>query len=286
VSVIIRTIGRPELLRDALQSLAESEPPPAEILVVDQSTELVSAPVVEEVGPPGTQLVALQPPGRARAFNAGLERASHNTVLVVDDDCTVRQDWISAACRAMQQDPVGMISGRVLPPPGVDQRRVPSTIALETPRDYTGNSHRPALYANNMACPRDAVLAIGGFDERIAPFAEDSEFCFRWLRAGRSFRHVPEMVVWHQAWRTPEQLERLHVEYYQGMGVFYAKYLAAGDLSVLRMLLGDCYQALRSLYSARFRGVERWADERRGTFPGLTQGLRAGWREFRSQRRP
>jgi hypothetical protein len=77
----------------------------------------------------------------------------------------------------------------------------------------------------------------------------------------------------------------MYVGYYRGLGMFYAKHLAAGDRTVLRLLLGDTYQALRSLYAARVRGVERWADERRGAFPGLPQGLRDGWREFHSDRR-
>ena len=192
----------------------------------------------------------------------------------IDDDCTVRPTGLRCLSghgagpqwHHLRQSPTG----------GRRSQLVPSTITEEKPRDYTGDPYRPALFANNMACPREAVLALGGFDERIVPFAEDNDFCFRWVRAGR-LRHVPEIVVWHHAWRSPEQMERLYFVL-QGNGIFYAKYLAAGDLKVLPMLLWDCYQALRSLYSARFRGVERWADERRGAFPGLPQGLRAGWR--------
>ena len=279
--MVVRTIGRDDLLRDTLQSLYTCKPHAAEVLIVDQSEQLLSARIAEQVGLPGTRIVPLQPPGRGRALNAGLESASHDTVLVVDDDCIVRPDWISAGIRAMRQDPEGIVSGQVLPPPGADARRVPSTISLDAPRDYTGDVYRGTLFTGCMACPRDRVLEMGGFDEPVVPVAEDHDLAYRWLRAGRSLRHIPEMVVWHQDWRTPEQLERLYVDYHRRMGVFYAKYLAAGDLRVLRMLLWDCYQGLRSLYSARFRGVERWADSRRGMFRGIPQGMRAGWRAFR-----
>jgi GT2 family glycosyltransferase len=269
------------MLRDTLASLARCDPRPAEILVVDQSEETVSDAVVDEVGLPGARVVPMRQRGRARAFNAGLKNAAYPIVLVVDDDCTVRTDWVAVASRAMQEEPEGIVCGRVLPPAGADPRRVPSTFLRETTLDYTGDLYRGALYAGNMACPRDAVLAMGGFDERIGPFASDSEFCFRWLRAGKRLRHLPDLVVWHQDWRDPDELIRLYVDYYRGMGVFYAKYLAARDLIVLRMLLGDCYQALRSLYAGYVRGVERWADERRGAFRGLPRGLLEGWRQFR-----
>jgi len=283
VSVVIPTIGRPHLLRDALQSLSRCEPRPAEVVVVDQSEGMVSAPVLDEVGLGVARVVACQPPGIARATNYGLANAAHPIVLRVDDDCTVRADWVAVASRAMEEDPDAMISGRVLP--AGDPRLVPSTILLETPRDYTGDVDNAALYSGNMGCPRDAVLNMGGFDERIVPAASDGEFCYRWLRAGRRLRHVPELVVWHRAWRTPEELERQHIEYYQGLGMFYAKHLAARDMTMLRFLLRDCYQGLRSLYAARVRGVERWTDERRGAFKGLSRGLCDGWRQFGPWRR-
>ena len=49
---------------------------------------------------------------------------------------------------------------------------------------------------------------------------------------------------------------------------------------VLRFLAEDLHQWLRSLYSAWFRGVPRWADHRRGTSRGLLPGLVTGWRRY------
>ena len=284
VSVVIPTVGRPDLLRDALLSLSRCEPRAAEVLVVDQSDENLSDPVIADVGLPGARTVRSRAGGRGLAVNLGLKNAGQPVVLVVDDDCTVRADWVGAASRAMEEEPEGIVCGRVLPPPGADPRLVPSTMLLETPRDYTGQTISGALFAGNMACSRDAVLAIGGFDEDIVPSAEDCEFCYRWLRAGGRLRHIPDLVVWHQAWRTPEQLERLYVDYYRGLGIFYAKHLAARDLTVLRFLAGDFYAALLSL-ARRQNGAARWEDARRGAFTGLPRGLRDGWRRFRPSRR-
>jgi GT2 family glycosyltransferase len=246
---------------------------------VDQSEQLASGPIVDEAGMPRACVIASRGRGRGAAVNLGLRHASCPNVLITDDDCTVQSDWVGVADRLMREVPDGIVCGRVLPPPGQDPRLIPSTIQLDSPREYTGQLIAGVLYAGNMACPRDEVVALGGFDERSVPSAEDCDFCYRWLRSGGRLRHHPDLVVWHHAWRTPAQLERLYVDYYRGNGVFYAKHLAARDRGVLGLLLRDCYSGVRGLVGA-LRGVERWTDPRRGALTGLPRGLREGWQLF------
>jgi GT2 family glycosyltransferase len=282
VSVVIPTAGRPALLAEVLASLAQCRPRPAEILVASQNASSDAA-VVAASGVPGARLVPSQGRGIGRAVNDGLRSAKSRTVLVVDDDCIVREDWVAVAQREMSRTPEAIICGRVLPPSGVDPRAVPSTLELDRPRDYSGEIRCDILYRGNMACPREAVLALGGFDETIVPAAEDCDLCYRWLRAGRQLRHVPDLVVWHRDWRTPAQLPALYVGYYHGSGMFYAKHLVAGDLRPLRFVWDDCRGWLRSLAAGVVRDTPRWADPRRGVIPGLPRGLWAGWRRFRSR---
>jgi GT2 family glycosyltransferase len=279
VSVIVRTIGRPVLLQAALESLARCDPAPAEVLVIDQSDELSSRPVIDEVGLSTARTIQLPRPHRGLAMNEGFRHASHQFVLSVDDDCTVRSDWIAVASRAMLERPDGIISGRVLPA-GDNPEAVPSTIVVKEPRDYTGQRQLGVLYSNNMACPRDAVLALGGFDETFGPYATDVDFGYRWMRAGLSLRHVPELVVWHHDWRSPDELNRLYLGYARGRGMFYAKHLRAGDRRMLRYLAGDYYRGLRSLYAGLMGRVPRYLDEDRGILAGVPRGVWAGWRKF------
>ena len=284
VSVVIPTIGRPTLLRGALISLARCNPAAAEVIVVDQSDSCVSGPVLDESGPTGARVVGSDKRGRAAAVNRGLAEASHRTVLITDDDCTVSSDWVGAGKRLMEEDPGGIVCGRVLPPSGEDPRLVPSTISLDTPIEYTDQVRCDVLYAGNMGCPRDEVLTMGGFDERIWVAAADCDFCYRWLRDGRRLRHDPGLVVWHHSWRAPRELKRHYVNYYRGSGLVYAKHLAAGDTTMLRFILRDCYGGLRSL-AGPLKGRERWADPRSGVLAGLPRGLWEGWNVFSRGRR-
>jgi GT2 family glycosyltransferase len=280
VSVVIPTVGRAELLARCLESVASCVPPPDEIVVVDQSGHPDVATVVARFGE-RARLVSSPGRGVSRSRNAGLLAARNEVVLVTDDDCTVEPDWVGAARRLTPADGSTILTGRVLPVG--DPSAVPSTIDEPTRRDYTGELRGGLLFGNNMVLPRLAVLAEdGGFDERFGPdeAAEDNEFCYRWLKAGKTIVYEPELVVHHHDWRTPAELEALYVRYARGEGFFYAKHLRRGDLRILRFIVRDVYWSLRGLLAALVKRRQRWTDFRRAILKGMPYGFRDGWRTF------
>lgn len=280
VTVVIPTIGRVEPLRRCLESLAASDPAPAEILVVDQSRDPAIVTLVEGVGAGHARVVASDGLGVARARNDGLREAAHDVVLITDDDCTVQPDWVATGWRLATEHPGAIVTGRVLPVG--DARAVPSTKDEPAPRDLSAERRGGWLFGNNMVLPRDDVLGLGAFDERFGPeeAAEDNEFCYRWLKAARPLRYEPSLVVRHHDWRSPEELERLYVRYARGEGFFYAKHLRGGDLRMLRFVARDLAWGLRAIASGLVKGRESWTDSRRGVFKGLPGGLAAGWRAY------
>lgn len=280
VTVIVPTIGRSSVLRECLESIAACRPGPAEILVVDQSHDPAVAELVDGLASARARLVPSHGRGVARGRNDGLKAAVHDVVLATDDDCTVAPDWVATGARLAEEHPGALVTGRVRPVG--DARAVPSTIEDPSPRDLTGDRWGGFLFSNNMVVPRDAVLAIGGFDERFGPeeVAEDNELCYRWVRSGRHLFYEPALVVDHHDWRPPDELERLYVRYARGEGFFYAKHLRQGDPRMLLFLARDLTAAGRSLASATFKGREAWTDSRRGILRGLPRGLLDGWRTF------
>jgi len=281
VSVVVPTVGRPELLRACLQSLADCEPPPAETIVVDQSEGDGVQRVVADFAGSGVRIVALNAPNKPLALNRGLEEALHDIVLVTDDDCTVAPSWVGAALTYMAEDPEAIVTGRVLP--SGDRLAVPSIIDDEAAHDYTGELQYGALYGGNMACNRSLVLAHGGFDERLW-IAEDNDLCWRWLRAGRRLRFEPNLVVWHHAWRSARELDRQYFVYGHGQGLFYAKHLRGKDFAVARFLVRDLYPGARGNTASHLRSRSAWPDPRRGLLRGLIVGLVEGWRTFSPRR--
>jgi GT2 family glycosyltransferase len=285
VSILVPTIGRPELLRDCLVSIAACDPQPAEVLIVDQSGEPHTNAVATEQSDLVVRVLPSDQRSIAAALNLGLQAAAHELALVTNDDCTVRADWVGVAWQRSQEVPGGIVTGMVRPPD--DGGLVPSIKTDPEPHDYTGEVVLNGLYGGNMALPRSPVLAIGGFDERpgMRIASEDNDLCYRWLRAGRSLRYEPDMVVWHHDWRTPEEFAQRAVEYSRGNGVLYAKYLLRRDWSMLPYVGREVRAGLRSLVAAVVRRRPRWQDPRRGILRGLPAGLVAGVREELGDRR-
>ena len=279
VSIVIPTIGRLERLRACLGSIAACDARAAEIVVVDQSGGSEVAALVAEFADLGARTLPCAGRGISVGMNLGLREAVHDAVLVTHDDCTVAPSWVGVAARFMAADPKMIVTGRVLPASD-DPLAVPSTKDDTTPHDFTGEIESGALYPNNCAVDRAGVLALGGFDERFKTAAEDNEFSYRWLRAGKPLRYEPELVVWHHDWRSPDELEDLYVEYWRWQGVFYAKHLRRRDPTMLRFIARDVRYGLRATAERVFRGRPRWTDWRRGILRGLPTGIVQGWRMF------
>ena len=213
---------------------------------MDQGGEGVARKVARDWDGP-IQIVEDGTVGLGRARNVGADQALGELLLYTDDDCRPHREWVGAASRRHQAHPGALLTGRVMA--GGDARRVPSVREDPAPLDHTGTVDCWALYPNNMAIGRDHLLSFGGFDGRL-PGAEDNDFCYRWLRAGKPLLYEPELVVDHMDWRSPEELEDLRLKYARLQGMFYAKHLRAGDLRMLKFLLSD----LRGLVGARWLG--------------------------------
>lgn len=94
ISVIVRTHNRPQLLGDALASLAASTYQDLEVIVVNDGG---ASPVLPEEFPFEIRLVDLQPNrGRAGAAQAGVEASTGDYVAFLDDDDVVQPEHYAA----------------------------------------------------------------------------------------------------------------------------------------------------------------------------------------------
>jgi O-antigen biosynthesis protein len=278
VSVLVPTIGRAAQLERCLESLSRCDPRPAEILVVDQSAGSETAETVERFAQLGARTIRCAGRGISLAMNLGLREAGHETVLVTHDDCRVEGSWVGTTYELMSENRDGIVTGRVLPLG--DPKRVPSTRDDPERHDYTGELRVGVLYPNNMALNRFRVLDLGGFDERFQDAAEDCDLCYRWLRAGRSLRYEPSMVVWHDDWRDDAQLDRLHYHYWHWIAFLYAKQLRRRDFAIVPFVLRSFYAWAHGAVSVRIgREPKRHANPR-GFLRGFPSGFLRGWRTY------
>jgi Glycosyltransferase like family 2 len=275
-SVVLPTIGRPELIRACLDSLAACEPRAEEIIIVDSSHNEAVAEVAADFATAGARRIQCRTLGIGEAFNLGLREARHEIVLLTNDDCTVEPSWVERGLSSASRDARTIVTGRVRP--RGDPSVVPSTIDDPIRREYSGRAAF-VLYTQSMALHRSVVLEFGGFDERIQPAAEDNDLSYRWLRAGRRILYEPDFAVWHHDWRSREQLERLYINYGVGQGMVYGKHLRRGDLLVTRYVAGAMVAGARGVVARVIRRhPEDHVDPRPGFLRGLPVGFVRGWR--------
>jgi hypothetical protein len=173
VSVVIPSVGRPSLA-GVLSAL--TPPGAVEVLVVDDRRP-AWGPL--PTGPSPARVLTGGGVGPAAARNLGWRVARHPWVVFLDDDVVPDPDWL----RRLDADldvpaDVGGVQGRIRVPLPADRR----------PTDWERTTHglsRGKWITADMAYRREALAAVGGFDERFPrAYREDAELAYRVTRAG------------------------------------------------------------------------------------------------------
>jgi glycosyltransferase involved in cell wall biosynthesis len=209
-SVVIITAGRLPLLRRVVHAVSDDHAT-AEVVVVDDGSRdgtaawLRTAPV---------RAVRLEGAGPGAARQAGVEAASGDVVVLLDDDVVPRPGLVSGHAAALAAERGCIMLGYM--PICLPARRTTGDVAVFAyARDYERRCARyergdvPTLHnlwGGNVALWRETALQIGmispPFDRRQT-FYEDRDFGLRALRAGLHGRFDRSLVADHMHRRTP-----------------------------------------------------------------------------------
>lgn len=220
LSVVVATRDRPQLLDDCLLSLRNALSADDELIVVDSAS--ISASTAAVATARGARLVRCSKPGTSLARNTGWRAARGVWVAFVDDDVRVDAQWARALRVAAAERPqTAFLTGRLrLHRP---TERPVAVFDAERAVSIDRYTVADVGHGANFAVRRDALEAVGGFDESLGPGArwhagEDLELIDRLVVAGFEGRYEPAVCGYHEQWRTLRDLYSLEWSYGLGQG--------------------------------------------------------------------
>lgn len=186
LSVITPTYNKLHLLRRTLDSLSKQSFPASdfEVLVIDDGStdgtreylENCSTPFALRTLPQGENR------GRAAARNRGIEDASGELVVFLDDDMELVEGFLEAHWDFHQGRSKVAGIGNVINHPEVTEAPIDRYMSTRGAQKIKDQGRLPWRYfsTNNASVRREDLQAIGGFDEQFRFYGfEDLELAYR-----------------------------------------------------------------------------------------------------------
>lgn len=223
-SVVICTRARPDMLERCLGSLAGSLAAGDEVVVVDQAPQQAAEAREVVARYPGVRHVLEPGSGLNAARNAGIRATTGSIVAFLADDLRAGPQWLARMKGAFAEPDVGAVTGLILKEwfpaeaeqpfgtrRGVNRGFVPRQFGSDYFAAHRGRGV-PAWEIGagaSMAVRREALAALGGFEERLDLDASgcgaDAEMWYRILGAGKSCRYEPSAAAfWQRRDELPE----------------------------------------------------------------------------------
>lgn len=281
LSVIVVSIGRPEALRRCLIGLSQQAVAGCEVIVVADAEGQAAVRSLPVKG--ALKLLPQRQPNISAARNAGLSAAAGDIVAFIDDDAVAEPVWSHAILGAFDDPDIAAVTGPVLGRNGISLQWGPMAVnRLGQDIEIDPNAHfrdgfARKLQGTNMAVRRDVLEKIGGFDEALHFYLDDTDIAVRLANAGMRSAWVPKAVVHHgffaSARRTEDRVPLSLFDIGASTAVFLKKHAPKDEQAdALHGLEAAQSSRLMRLVQARKLGPEQM----RKLLVGLKDGIEDG----------
>jgi GT2 family glycosyltransferase len=280
VSAVVVNYNAGAELGRALESIAaELRSVGGEVVVVDNASSDGSHEVAART--PGVRLVRnADNVGFGRGVNQGIAASDTPFVLIVNPDCRLLPGALETLRAEIERHPGCAIAGpRILGPDGGVQgsargdpdmltglfgrasalRRVlpwlpvsKRNVVDETIAATGGSASVDWVSGACMLARRDALLSVGGFDERYFLYWEDADLCRRLRHAGYHIRYAPGATAVHRVGQSSRTAPAASIRAFHASAyLYYATHVAPGRLDPKRpiakaLLAARCWWRLRN----------------------------------------
>ncbi|WP_456698382.1 bifunctional polysaccharide deacetylase/glycosyltransferase family 2 protein [Aeromicrobium sp. P5_D10] len=211
VTVIVPAFNEELGIEAAVRSLANSDYPELEIIVVDDGSTDSTSEVVRSLAMPAVRLIRQDNAGKPAALNTGIAAAAHDVLVLVDGDTVFEPDAMRALVAPLTDPRVGAVSGntKVGNRSGLLGRwqHIEYVIGFNLDRRmFDVLQCMPTVPGAIGAFRRSVLEQVGGVSEDT--LAEDTDLTMAICRAGWRVVYAPAARAWTEAPSSLGQLWR------------------------------------------------------------------------------
>jgi cellulose synthase/poly-beta-1,6-N-acetylglucosamine synthase-like glycosyltransferase/peptidoglycan/xylan/chitin deacetylase (PgdA/CDA1 family) len=215
VSIVVPAFNEAEVIESAVRSLAASDYPEVEVIVVDDGSSDGTGEIVAGLGLDRVRLLAEENRGKPAALNTGVAAARHELIVTVDADTVFEPGTLRRLVQPFRDERVGAVAGntKVGNRQGLLGRwqHIDYVMGFNLDRRlYDVLQCMPTVPGAIGAFRRAALDEVGRFSE--ATLAEDTDVTIALGRAGwrvvyaedaRAFTEAPSTLaaLWRQRYR-------------------------------------------------------------------------------------
>lgn len=204
VTVVLNTCNRGAFIGDTLEGLKQQTYDNFEVVVVngpsiDNTEEVVSNFNVRYYTAPFNISVSR---------NVGIKHAAGEIIAFIDDDAVPEPDWLRDIVKAYDDPLVAAAGGLVYNADGSDFQYKYGAIDLwgypmaRTDKPYDFNEANGEWYniniGTNASYRREPLIEVGGFDEEIEYYHDESDVCVRLIQNGYKVAQLSNAYVHHK----------------------------------------------------------------------------------------
>jgi cellulose synthase/poly-beta-1,6-N-acetylglucosamine synthase-like glycosyltransferase/peptidoglycan/xylan/chitin deacetylase (PgdA/CDA1 family) len=211
VSVVVPAFDEAVTIGRTVTSLAASDYPQVEVIVVDDGSTDGTSLAVEALGLPAVTVVGQPNSGKAAALRRGVATAAHDVIVMVDADTQFEPQTLRQLVQPLADPRVGAVSGNTKI--GNRTRLLGRWQHIEyvmgfnlDRRMYELLDCMPTVPGAIGAFRRQALDAVGGISGET--LAEDTDITIALGRAGWRVRYAPDARAWTEAPSTIRSLWR------------------------------------------------------------------------------
>lgn len=239
VTILIPNYNGKKWLKKLLPAIEKTIYPNKEILVVNNGSTDDSAEFLEKNYPHVRVIEIKKNRGYAGANNLGVREAKGKYVLFLNNDTTVTPNFLEPLVEKMENDKtIGAVQPQIRNM--VEKNKIDSIGSFFTFtgflyhygyfQDYKEKKYQKELsvYSVKGACflmKRKDFIDLGGIDESLVTYVEESDLCHRILLSGKKIIYVPQSVIHHFGGGDMSIMEKSEVVIFRSFRNRFVSYL-------------------------------------------------------------